>query len=303
MKKRIVCAGAMLAVLLMMTSCFTRQRETLVIGLLPDIDSVPFVVAYLRGYFHEDIELQVFPGPLHRDTALFAGALDGSISDVLAVGLARNAGHEVYITIRTDGRKGIVTFADIDSPADLEGMEIGMSLNTIIDYIVDRAVLAYGGDPDLVIKTSVPAIPSRLELLLNRQIDAVAFPEPFVTVAALNGANVVASSDIMGIAPEVILMTRNAMENKFDLVQNLFDGYDRAVVFINSTDSAEFMPDVIEFLGLPADSIYVDLPVYSLSMIPDESEVDAAIEWLYNRGMIERPFTFKELLWDPNLRN
>ena len=81
----------------------------------------------------------------------------------------------------------------------LEEKEVGMSLNTIIEYVADRMVTADGGDASLLQKASVPKIPSRLELLQNNQIDAVAMPEPFITAAGNDGALIVATSDQLDI--------------------------------------------------------------------------------------------------------
>lgn len=297
MKKRVF--AGLLAVLLFVAGCATRRdQEVLVVGLLPDIDSVPFAVAYLRGYFDESIELQVFMGPTFRDSALFGGVLDASISDAMAVALARNGGFDAFLTFMTNGRKGILTMDDeIRTAADLEGREVGMSLGTIIDYIVDRAVIAHGGDPYAVEKVSVPAIASRLELLVNRQICAIAVPDPFVAAAVARGARVVADSYEMGIAPEVILMTRNALENKQDQVWTLIQGYNRAVAFINANEPSAFMPGVIDFLALPDEAMYVALPLYNEATAPCEYEVLAAIDWLLMRGMIDEPFTYEDLLW------
>ena len=66
-------------------------KQALSIGLMPDTDSVPFIVAREKGFFAEEgveVTLQPFKSAMDRDAALQSGQLDGAVSDLLAAAFA-----------------------------------------------------------------------------------------------------------------------------------------------------------------------------------------------------------------------
>ncbi len=58
------------------------------------------------------------------------------------------------------------------SASDLAGVPIGISKNTIIEYVTDRLLAAEGLDQKKITKKSVPVIPERYQLLLQGQLKA-----------------------------------------------------------------------------------------------------------------------------------
>lgn len=296
--KKLSTISAMSVLLLAgLTGC-SKEKASLTVSVMPDLSSIPIIVAEQQGYFPDNIKIEIYKSSTDRDSALYSGNLDGSVSDVLAVCLAQDGDFPVYITSKTDGRYGIVASSDsgITSPKMLEGKEIGLSLNTVIEYVTDSMVAADGGDPSLVNKTSVPKIPSRLELLQNKQIDSVAFPEPYVTAAGNDGATVVGTSDDLGINPGVILFTKDAAEKKADEIKAFYDAYDKAVDYINSTEKSEFMPAIIKELGFPDTAIEVELPAYEKSVLPEENQVIEAMNWLVDKDLIKKEYTYNDLV-------
>ena len=59
-----------------------------------------------------------------------------------------------------------------------------------------------------------------------------------------------------------MLFTQEALENKYQDLKAFYEAYDKAVDYINQTDPSEFMPAVIEELGLPQSAMDVTLPIY-----------------------------------------
>ena len=287
----------LIAVMFLLTAC-SKEKNTLTVGIMTDLDSIPFMVAKQQGYFQDNVKLEVYQSPVDRDSALYSGNLDGSISDVLAVCLAKEGKFPVYATSKTNGRYGIVSGknSEITSAKLLEGKEIGLSLNTVIEYVTDSMVTADGGDPALLKKTSVPKIPSRLELLQNNQIDAVAMPEPYITAAGKAGETIVNTSDEYSINPGVMLFTQKATEKKTKEIKEFYEAYDKAVEYINSTDPKDFMPAVIKELGLPDTALKVELPQYEKTTLPAEDQVLNAMKWLIDKGMLKQEYTYADLV-------
>lgn len=299
MMKKISVITFIFSALLLTTAC-SKGKNTLTVGVMPDLDSIPIFVAKQQGYFDDNIKIEIYQSAMDRDSALYSGNLDGSISDVLAVCQAAEGGFSVYATSKTNGRYGIVSGSgsDITSPKMLEGKEIGLSLNTIIEYVTDCMVEAEGGDGSLLKKTSVPKIPSRLELLKNNQIDAVVMPEPYVTAAGKEGQTIVATSDELGINPGILLFTKTAVEEKKSEIKAFYEAYDKAVDYINSHENGDFMPDVIKEAGLPESAIDVVLPQYEKHILPEKEQVLSAMNWLLDKGLIKTEYEYEELVKD-----
>lgn len=282
----------------LLTSCKKNSPQGLTVGIMPDLDSIPIIVAKQQGFLPDYVTLEIFRSPVDRDSALLSGNLDGTISDVLAVALAQNGGFDAYATSETNGRYAVLVGkgSGITSAEQLEGKQIGLSLNTIIEYVADRVIIESGGEPGKTEKVAVPKIPARLELLESNQIDAIAVPEPYVTAAAASGAKILNTSGDLNINPAVMLFTGGAISNKQMELAAFYGAYDKAVEYIDKTDPEEFMPQVIADLGLPESAIDVVLPAYEKKTPPDKSEVDKAVEWLFEKELIGTKFQYNDLV-------
>jgi len=107
MKSKSIFAAFVLAAIIAATSAAAPLR----VGVLPDADSLPLLVARAEGIFAAegiDAELVSFKTAVERDAALQAGAIDGAVSDLLAVAFASRAGFDIKATSLTDGRYGIL---------------------------------------------------------------------------------------------------------------------------------------------------------------------------------------------------
>lgn len=279
------------------TACGEGNKKELVVGIMPDFDSIPFVVAKQQGYIPANVRFDIYKSPVDRDSALYSGNMDGTISDVLAVGIARQGGLDVYITSKTDGCYGVLSSEKITAK-ELEGKEVGLSLNTIIEYVTDAIVTESGGNPDLVKKTAVPKIPSRLELITNKQIDAVAVPEPYVTAAIAGGANLIQNSQEMKINPGVMMFYKASIDGKSAEIKALYAAYNKAVDYIRKTGKDAFMPAVIEELGLPEAAMAANLPPYAYAEMPSPDEVSRAMDWLVKKELITSGYSYDEVVFE-----
>ena len=177
MKKFFVLILTVLSTIIL-TACGTPQSQKteplpkLTIGLMPDVDSLPFIIAQEKGYFKEeglDIELQQFKSAMDRDAALQSGTLDGDVSDMLAVAFAKDGGFDVKVTSYTDGSYKLIAGAS-ETATDAKGLagkDVAVSRNTIIEYVTDQILAKAGMTGDSLNKVIIPQIPTRLEMLQN----------------------------------------------------------------------------------------------------------------------------------------
>ena len=226
------------------------KTETLKIGLMPDIDSIPFIIAQEKGYFKEegvDVELQYFKSAMDRDSALQSGNLDGGVSDMLAAGFAKAGGFDVKITSSTNGNYCLIagTGNTAKSLAEMKGQNISVSKNTIIEFVLDEMLAQNNMTEADINKTVIPQIPTRLEMLQNGKLDGAVLPEPMGSIAVKNGSYLVNSSEAMKINPGVMVFTNDSVENKKEVIKAMYRAYDKAIEYLNSTPQEEYMDLVI----------------------------------------------------------
>lgn len=277
---------------------------TLKIGLMPDIDSIPFIIAEEKGFFKEEgvnVELQHFKSAMDRDSALQSGNLDGCISDMLAAGFAKSGGFDVKITSRTDGNYCLIAGSANTATElkNMQGQNISVSKNTIIEFVLDQ-MLAQNQMTDADInKTVIPQIPTRLEMLQNGKLDAAVLPEPMGSIAVKNGSHFVNSSEKMQINPGVMVFTNDSLQNKADAIKAMYRAYNKAVEYLNNTPQDEYMDLVITQAGLPpATKEALTMPKYSEATLPSKEDWDKSINWLNQKELVKETYSFDDVVSD-----
>ncbi len=280
----------------------TTVGAALKIGILPDADSIPLIVAREEGLFTDtgqDIELVSFQNPIERDSALQAGVIDGAISDVLAAAFALDNDHKVKITSLTNGRYVLLAAPDseIKDYSDLEGVQIAISSNTIIEYVTDR-LLAVKGMAEKVKKVAIPKIPVRLQMLKEGKIEAACLPEPLASVVQLDGAGVIGSSNDLGEAPGIMLFTGKAVSEKTAEIEAFYQAYSSAVKLINR-DPDSFRELLVTKGGFPAaiKETFV-FPEYDQPVLPRKETVNLVLKWLDEKELIKTELSYDDLVTD-----
>ncbi len=274
----------------------------LTIGILPDVDSLPLVLALEAGLFEGaklHVELVPFKSALERDTAIQTGKIDGGISDILAATFAQNAGFAVEIVSHTDGRYRLLAApsSQMGNIHGLQGKAIGISPNTIIEYATDMMLQDAGMDSDSVDKVSILDIPLRLQLLLGGQLTAACLPDPLAALAASKGAIPIADSQDMQLAPGVLVFSSRALGAKADTIRRLLAVYNEAIALLNanSTDMA-FLEPLLDKAGFPAGVVQaMELPVYRPAALPTRTEVDTVLAWLQEKELLQHTVTYEDL--------
>lgn len=271
------------------------------VGVFLDSDSIPLLVADARGLFAKEgvnVKLVTFQNPVERDAALQSGAVDGVVSDLLAAALAVQGGFELRVTSLTDGRYGVASApgSGIANLAQLKGVQVGVSLNTIIQYATETMLSGAGLAPADIQVVAVPKMPVRLELLLAGQIKAACLPEPLLSAARARGATVLAQSDDAGLGAGVILFTKKALDERLADLRAFYRAYAGACALINADNDA-FRPFLAEKVNFPADltSTYRFVK-YQAPRLPSEADIGKALAWLTSKGLVKSPIAPAALL-------
>ncbi len=277
-------------------------KPSLTVGLMPDTDSVPFIIAREKGFFAAEgveVTLQQFKSAMDRDAAMQSGKLDGAVSDLLAAAFALEGGFDVCATSLTDGNYLLVTGKE-SNVADvrmLDGSEVAVSRNTIIEYVTDRILAANGMSSDTIQKVSVPQIPARLEMLQNGKLTAATLPEPMASIAVANGCKYLTGANNLGINPGVMVFSMKAAREKKEALQAMYRAYNRSVDYINNTPKEQYIDLIVDKGGFPeAARNALSISAYHAATLPKEKDVAEVMHWLKEKGLIKKEHNYQEIV-------
>jgi NitT/TauT family transport system substrate-binding protein len=279
----------------------TFSTAPLRVGIMPDADSLPLMIADSEGLFSAEgvsVELVVFSNPQERDAALQAGRIDAAISDLLAAAFFAAAGFDTRITSLTDGRYGIAASpaSGMSALSGLAGKRIGLSTNTIIQYTVDAQLERAGVSAASYEAVSVPRMPLRLEMLLNGQIDAASLPEPLLTAAVEQGATLLSTTDALGVDAGILLFSKKVLDTRLEDVKRFYRAYYKAALKINSDPDA-YRSFLVEKAAFPeAVKNAYRFVHYRKPALPDKAQIESALAWLKAHKVLEKDLLPESLL-------
>ena len=277
---------------------------TLTIGTMPDVDSLPFIIAEENGYFDSEgvkVHIEQFKSAMDRDSALQSGNLDGAVSDLLAVCFLRSGGFPVKVTSSSDGSYKLIASKNeaVNSIKDLQGKDVAVSKNTIIEYVTDRILVKNNLKDDSINKVIIPQIPTRLEMLQNGKLAAATLPEPMASIAVNSGSKLITSSDDIGINPGVIIFKEDALKDKEKSVIAMYKAYNRAVEYLNTAPREEYIDIATKKGGFPpAVKDALKLPQYRKAELPTKEDVTEVVEWLNTKSLVKEKYSYDNLVSD-----
>jgi len=304
----------LLVLLLILTStgCSSQSSENkkpIRIGVLPIEDTLPLYVAESEDFFKQsgvEVELISFNSARDRDMALQAGEIDGEVADVLAAALLEKSDVGVSIITLTlgvspkEGRFALLSSPNskILTPEQVKGASVGISENTIIEYVLDQLLTIAGVDSSGINKEAIPRIPERLELLLNDQIDTAVLPDPLASLAEAEGAHVILDDTKTqeNISQVVLMFSENSVNNNSDNIAKILEAYNKAVQEFN--DNPEQYRDLfIEKARVPKpiQDIYQP-PKFSPAQVPKEADINRLFSWMKEKDLIDDSVRYSDLI-------
>ncbi|MBQ8999721.1 MAG: ABC transporter substrate-binding protein [Clostridium sp.] len=315
MKLKKIIALAMTAVMTAsMVACGSKKEEVetektkLTVGVMGSIDAVPLVIAKENGYFEEegvDLDLQIFKAANDRDAALQAGELDGVLCDETAISIYQNSDIDMKITGTTNGSWTLVAGKDsgITSLSDLKGKKVGISKNTMIEYLADDIALSNGLEVSDIEKVAIPAMPARLEALKNNQIDAAILPAPFNDTAVADGGVEITKIYNKDIMISVTAFLQEVIDKDANAIKGFYNAYNKAIDFINSNDISEYEDIIISTVGYSEDMRgNIVLPEFKTNYLPAEENVQNVLDWSKEKGLLTKDITAKDVMSDVGIK-
>jgi NitT/TauT family transport system substrate-binding protein len=274
-------------------------RVAIKLAVLPIIDALPFFVAQKQGYFSSNnLDVTFIPAAsaAERDQLIAAGQADGMINDMVSVALYNKQSVQVQ-TVRfareADSKTAMYRVlaakgSGINSPAELSGVQIGMSQGTIIDYVTSRLLEKEGLKSDQIKSIAVPKLPDRLALLGKGELKAATLPEPFGTIAQQSGAVLIIDDSMYPEYGNSVISFRKAVIDEHPwAVKAFLAAIERAVVDINKTPET-WRPLLGEYKMVPANvQATYPMPSFPAASVPTEAQWKDVVDWAKTRKMID----------------
>lgn len=277
------------------------SAETLRMGILPVIDTLPLHVGMTEGYFKAenlDVELVHFSSAMERNTAMHTGQLDGFFGDMPAtLLLVRNKIPVRFLTVSYSTVKSQRMFGLMLSPQLPESRQKGeitvaVSKASIIEYLLDNLK----NSPELegieLKEVEIKQMPLRLQMLLTGRIDGALLPEPLASLAEKRGARLIVTDQALNMPLTVL----NIHGDKLHLSKPFVRAYTRSVNEINQ-NSEKYRALMIKTCRIPEDLV-ADFPMYQYPppRLPTQREVQQVQEWMIKKGLLHQLISYSSLI-------
>jgi len=313
-KRRGILIVIMVLIVAGVPGCLEQQEEAggegaaiaMKVGAMPDEATLPYYVAEREGIFAAhglDVEVVPFMSALERDSAFIAGETDAGENDPVGVLVLRNAGYDIKIVSRElEETPAKMRFAILSSPqsdirsvADLEGKQLAISSNTVIEWITDTLL----GDVQ-AIKIEEKKVPIRLQLLLEGKYEAATLAEPLASYAIYKGAHLISSDSMYDetIGYTVIVFRGEFIEEHPESVAKFLAAYDEAVDRINANPE-QYRERVVEIAKVPEEiaSTYQMATYMKAAPYPEES-FDQVLSWMERKGLVTEAISYDDVMYN-----
>lgn len=289
------------------------EVETLRMALLPILDVLPFHVADQNGYFDRvgiQVELVPVKSAQERDTLMQTGQIDGMLTDLISPVIFNQDEPQIMVVriarkvypdsplFRILAQPG----SNVQSPTNLANVEIGISQNTVIEYITDRMLENAGLTPDQIAIQEVSAIPVRFELLINGEIPAATLPDPLASGAIAAGAVlVVDDTSVPELSQSILVFSVETLETKPTAVGKFLQAWEMAVDELNANPD-KYHALLIEKGRVP-ESIQgtYRMPPFPEASVPTPEQLADVLEWAMDKGIVKKEVPYEQMVDDSYL--
>jgi len=281
-------------------------KTSLQLALLPIPDVLPVYVAAEKGYFDaQGISVVSLPvgSAVERDQLMQAGRVDGMINEIAgAANFNRDQGRVKIVSIARApiGKSPLFRLlaapgSKLETVADLADIPIGISKNTVIEYITTRLLEAGGVAPAAIRFQSVPVLPERLQLLLSGQLQAANLPDPLGASAVKAGAvEIVNDTALSSVSASVVTFTNDALSNKTETVKKFMVAWDMACADLNS-EPAAYQELMLKKIRVPKN-VHNDfrVPPMPRKALPTRAQWDDVMAWMLEKKLLTRTLDYED---------
>ena len=293
----------LLMIMIILAGCTPEpvEKVSLKIGSLPRIFDLIAYVAQQEGLFEEQdivVEIVPFRSTIEMNSALLAGELDGIIQDIFgAVNLNKESEAVKLVGWSAMPRQVEIVsspISDVTCLADLKGKEIATATSTIMEYALDRLLVANGLTPDDILKVNVPVMPLRAEMVSQGKVPAAILTPPLSDVIILSGGKVLANDVGEPFAGPGLIFSTEALNNKSDGIGKCIQAWQKSVDLINA--NPEKYQGLLNTVAFVPESVNLDVPTFPQLGLPTEAEVVSVVNWFIDNGLVSKPIDYDRIV-------
>jgi NitT/TauT family transport system substrate-binding protein len=282
------------------------KNRALKVALLPILDAFPYYVAESEGYFADlgiTVSVVSVASALERDQLMQSGAIDGMLNEMITTANFNRGRVQVRSVI--SARKAYPDyplFRVLSAPGNsrtsargLAGVPVGISKNTIIEYVTDRLLQARGLKAAMIVKKSVPIIPERFQLLLQGQIKAATLPDPLAKSALEAGAGqIVDDSAYPQYSVSVLSFNIESLKIKPRQVRLFLKAWDRAAAAINKNPES-YRALMLKKIRVPKNiQQSYKIPPYPRREVPTADQWADVMNWMLEKGLLDSKLKYND---------
>ena len=271
-----------------------KDSAALKIAVMPTLDCLPLFVAQQYELFdtvNGGVRLKVYQAQMDCDTAVQRGRVEGFVTDLVRAMRIDKQGVKMRYVAATNAYWQLVTNrnARIRQLKQLDDKMVAMTRFSATDLLTDCARDSVKLLPERVYKVQINDLNVRMQMLLNKEIDALWLPEPLATQARVMKHPVVLDSRDVKMQLGVMAFRDKEMQRKERAKQlALFtQAYNQACDSINKYGVAHYrniLTGRIKMKSSVVDSIPQDIR-YQHARAPRQQDMTLVEQWL------EKPVT------------
>jgi len=241
--------------------------------------------------------------------ALESGEIDAVMTDLIVTGLMKKGGTDVKVVAIAlgatpqEGRFAVLAAPNsgIASVDDLQGIPIAISNNTIIHYLAEKMSEEVGLSAEEIKTQSIPDLKVRLEALLaGKDVKAALLPDPLASLAEKAGARVIIDDTQLAtnLSQSVIVFRNDVINKRKEAVANVMKAHQEAAQLLN-TNPEKYRQLIIKNARVPETLVQTyTYPTYTPGALPTVEMVERVMEWMVKKDLLEKPYTYKEIIDD-----
>lgn len=278
-----------------------KAVETVVlnIGTMPTQTASIYAIGIEKGLFEKhqlDVKLTVFNSAVERDAAATAGQLDGFLTDIIGLANLSENGYDFRGTSSEYENFSVLVSPNskATSLSDLKDQKIGLSNNTVAEYMADTLMADSSFE-----KVNLPKVPERLAALMGDQVQAGVFPEPFTSIIKAQGGKALISSADANLQPVVFVFSGKLIDENTDAIKRFYAAYNEIIDYMKSADYSEYKDVLLTYkLVSPelADTLKLPIDQYGPAKTVPQNEVESLLKWMTNKGMKTDGLTYEKLV-------
>ncbi len=294
--------------ILALTGCGSTTSESDVVTInmaaMNSISQLPYLYAEENGMFEEagiDMNIQLFNSAKDRNAAWDTGDYTVEVGDLTSGAILSNLGEDITITGSPETTYKLVANPEISESFDgdfssLDGMSVGLSENTVIEFYVDIVADMYDIEFD---KVAMPDIPGRYSALISGDLDLAILPDPFPSMAAEDGGDIIWTSTDSSDIPQISALNWNENFDDMDTISKVIEITNEA-----SQEMNELGPDSYRDIAIANnmideayfDAVTADL-VFTESVVPSVGTWEAVVDWTNAKGITEDVASHEEIMF------